>query len=237
MSGPGGNVTNRDRRRESRREQYLQRQAQARKARQQQIRNQQIRQWSIIGAGALVLVLVLFLIIHAVTSGSGQTSSGTGQTAYWQHAASGQEVDGIKCQASEQLVYHYHAYLKIYVDGSQVEVPGGIGIPGQCIYWMHVHTGEPNFVHIESPNSNKYTVKQFFDIGGESLSGASFMGHPVDASHKLVAEVFDSSGKQVQTANGADTGNIVLADHETVVLLYNSPNVKATPNSDWSPVS
>ena len=240
MSGPDGEITERDRRRETRRQQYLQRQEQARRARQQKIRNQQLRQWGLIGGGAVVLLLVLVLIIHAVTT------SGTPPSPYWQHPAQGQTVDGIPCQTSEQVAVHYHAYLKVYIDGSQVQVPGGIGIPtstdgfAKCLYWLHVHTGENNFIHIEAPPNQantKFTVKQFFDIGGESLGGTSFMGKTIDGNRKLVTEVFDANGKPVQTANGADdAGKIVLSNHETVVLLYNSPNVKATPNTDWSPV-
>jgi len=232
MSGPGGEVTERDRRRESRRQQYQRRQEEARRARQQKIRTQQLRQWGLIGGGAIVLLLLFAFIIHAVTTPSTPTSS------YWQHPAQGQTVDGIKCQASEQLAYHIHAYLKIYVDGNQVDVPGGIGIvPGRCYYWLHVHTGYDNFIHIESPNSDTYTVKQFFDVGGEPLSGTNFMGKTIDSKNALVTEVFDSSGKLVQTANGADdAGKIVLSNHETIVMLYNSPHVKASPNTDWSPV-
>lgn len=239
MSGPGGETTNRDRRRESRRNSYLQRQEAARKARQQKIRNQQIRQWGIIGAGAIVLLLVLVLIIHAVTSPA-TPSAPTGQTAYWQHPASGQTVDGVKCQTSEQLAYHIHGYLKVYINGSQVQVPGGIGLPGQCIYWLHVHDGENNFIHIESPTNTNYTLKQFFDIGGETLSATDFMGNPVNSSHPLEAIVFDANGKQVQTLTGASAGsaaqNIQLTNHQTIVVLYNSPNVKATPNTDWNTV-
>jgi hypothetical protein len=239
MSGPGGESTNRDRRRESRRDAYLQRQEAARKARQQKIRNQQIRQWGIVGAGAAVLLLVLLLIIHAVTSNS-TSPAPTGQTTYWQNPATGQTVDGVKCQTSEQLAYHIHAYLKVYVDGSQIQVPGGIGIPGQCIYWLHVHTNENNFIHIESPTNTNYSLKQFFDVGGETLSATDFMGKPVDSGHPLEAVVFDANGKQAQTFTGASAGsaaqNIQLTNHETIVLLYNSPNVKAAPNTDWTTV-
>jgi hypothetical protein len=231
MSGPDGEQTNRDRRRENRREQYLRRQEQARRARQQKIRNQQIRRWGIIGGGALVLLLVLGLIIHAVTT--------PGAPSYWQQPATGQTIDNIPCQTNEQVAVHYHAYLKIYINGSQIQVPGGIGIPG-CYYWLHVHTSEDNFIHIEAPQDHantKFTVKNFFDVGGEALSGSDFMGHKVDGNHKLIAEVFDASGKLTQTANGADdVGKLVLSNHETIVMLYNSPNVKATPNTDWAPV-
>jgi hypothetical protein len=244
MSGPGGEVTERDRRRETRRQQYLQRQEQARRARQQKIRNQQLRQWGLIGGGAVVFLLLLVFIIHAVTAPSTPPSS------YWQHPAQGQTVDGIPCQASEQVAVHHHSYLKVYIDGSQVQVPGGIGIPtsadgfAKCLYWLHVHPGqnnsEYNFIHIEAPPNQAnttFTVKQFFDIGGESLGGTSFMGKTIDGNHKLVTEVFDANGKLVQTANGADdAGKIALSNHETIVMLYNSPNVKATPNTDWSQV-
>jgi hypothetical protein len=235
MSGPGGETTNRDRRRESRREQYQRRQEQARKARQQKIRNQQLRQWGLIGGGALILVIVLALVIHALTT------PGTPSSQYWQHPANGQTVDGfIQCQ-NEQAAVHYHSYLKEYIDGNEIAVPGGIGIvPGKCLYWLHVHDGENNFIHVEAPKdqaNTKFTMKQFFDVGGETLAGSTFMGKPVDANHKLIAEVFDKDGKLVQTANGADdAGKLVLADHETIVMLYNSPNVKATPNTDWSKV-
>ncbi len=228
MSGPGGEITERDRRRESRRQQYLQRQEQARRVRQQKIRNQQLRQWGLIGGGAVVLLLVLAFIIHAVTTPS---------SSYWQHPASGQTIDNIPCQTNEQVAVHYHAYLKIYINDSQVQVPGGIGLPS-CYYWLHVHDGQDNFIHIEAPQdqaTRQFTVKNFFDIGGEKLSGTSFMGNKIDGSHALVTEVFDASGKLVQTYNGADdAGKIVLSNHETIVMLYNSPNVKATPNTDWS---
>ncbi len=241
MSGPGGEITSRDRRRENRRDQYLRRQEQARKARQQQIRNQQLRQWGLIGAGAVVLLLVVILIVHAVTTPSMPSSS------YWQHPAQGQTVDGfIQCQSNEQVAVHYHAYLKVYINGNQVTTPGGIGIvDNTCIYWLHVHFNtatviNDNFIHIEAPPNQantKFTVKNFFDVGGEPLDAKTFMGNPIDGAHKLITDVFDANGKPVQAVSTGDAAaGVVLSDHETIVMLYNSPNVKATPNTDWSPV-
>jgi hypothetical protein len=240
MSGPGGEITERDRRRESRRQQYQRRQEEARRARQRKIRTQQLRQWGLIGGGAVILLLLFAFIIHAVTTPS------TPPSPYWQHPASGQTVDNIPCQTNEQVAVHYHPYLKIYINDSQVQVPGGIGIPSspggipKCLYWLHVHTGENNFIHIEAPPdqvNTKFTVKNFFDVGGEPLTGTNFMGKTIDAKNALVTEVFDANGKLAQTANGADdAGKIVLSNHETIVMLYHSPNVKASPNTDWSPV-
>ncbi|MHB8594858.1 MAG: hypothetical protein ACYDB3_11110, partial [Acidimicrobiales bacterium] len=44
--------------------------------------------------------------------------------------AAGQAVDGIECQTNEQTLFHIHAHLTIFVDGSPRQIPAGIGIPG-----------------------------------------------------------------------------------------------------------
>jgi hypothetical protein len=99
-------------------------------------------------------------------------------------AASGQDVDGIKCESSEQVAYHIHAHLAIYVDGKPRQVPFGIGIPnpatqdangfpfvvsGKCFYWLHTHVAD-GVMHVESPSRRIYTLGQFFDIWGQPLS-------------------------------------------------------------------
>ena len=99
-------------------------------------------------------------------------------------AATGQDVDGIKCQTSEQVAYHIHAHLAIYVDGKPRQVPYGIGIPdpvttdvngvpfvsgGKCFSWLHTHVSD-GAIHIESPDQRSFTLGNFFDIWGQPLS-------------------------------------------------------------------
>jgi hypothetical protein len=94
-------------------------------------------------------------------------------------------VDGIKCGPSEQLVYHIHTHLQVYVDGQPRSLPGGIGIPsstvvpslegpvaqgGQCIYWLHTHAPD-GVIHVESPSRRIYTLGNFFDEWRQPLSG------------------------------------------------------------------
>ena len=56
--------------------------------------------------------------------------------------------------------------------------------------------------------------------------------YKADASHPLVFEVFDANGKMTKvTSNPLD---IALKEHETVVILYNSPNVTPQPFANWS---
>ena len=97
--------------------------------------------------------------------------------------ATGQKVDGIGCSSSEQTLFHIHAHLTIFVNGSPRQVPAGIGIPGakaqntaqgpfigsgSCFYWLHTHAAD-GIVHIESPVQRTYTLGNFFDEWGQPL--------------------------------------------------------------------
>jgi hypothetical protein len=99
--------------------------------------------------------------------------------------ANGQPVDGIKCERDEQVLFHIHAHLAVYVDGAQRLIPEGIGIApprqveqtpdgpfvvaGSCFYWLHSHTRD-GIVHIESPVARTYTLGDYFDIWTQPLA-------------------------------------------------------------------
>ena len=227
MSGPGGAYTKRDQRRESRKEQFQRRQLERQRERERQLRNDRIRRWAIYGGVALAVILIGVLIFALVRNSSSPSGS---------QVANGQPVDGIECQASEGAVIHNHTALEIYVDGQQVTVPAGVGIVQSgltpCLYALHVHDGEPNLIHIESPVQKTYNVGELFDIWGKQLTDTSIMGHPIDAQHKLTIEVYDANGKLVQTYTGKPR-DLAFSDHQTFVYKYNSDNVKPTL-FDWS---
>ncbi|HEX8005439.1 MAG TPA: hypothetical protein VF482_03325 [Trebonia sp.] len=98
-------------------------------------------------------------------------------------SATGQSVDGISCDTSEQTIFHIHAHLTIFVNGTPRQVPAGIGIPGaqatstpagpfigsgNCFYWLHTHAPD-GIIHIESPVQRAYTLGEFFDEWGQPL--------------------------------------------------------------------
>jgi hypothetical protein len=239
MSGPGGTNTKRDQRRESRKEQFQRRQLERQRERERQLRNQRIRQWAIYGGVALAVILLGALIFGLIRNANTPATTGALQPA------NGQTVDGIECQASEGAVIHNHTALDLYVDGQQVTVPAGVGIVAPppnvalasngltaCLYALHVHAGEPNLVHIESPVNKTYTVGELFDIWGQDLTDTNFMGHPIDAQHKLTIEVYDESGKLVQTYTGKPR-DLAFNNRQTYVYKYNSPDVKPALY-DWS---
>ena len=98
--------------------------------------------------------------------------------------ANGQQIDGITCQVGEQVLFHIHAHLTIFVDGRPRQVPAGIGIApplevdetpvgafvagATCFMWLHTHSAD-GIIHTESPVQRVYTLGDFFDIWGQPL--------------------------------------------------------------------
>ena len=189
-----------------------------------------------LGGGLLVFALMAFLIVHAVTGGGSGTTSlhSNGQHTQYTTPATGETREGMQCYTQEQTAYHIHTYLAIYVNGQQVQVPPNTGIAATCIYPLHVHdgAGEQNIIHVEAPSQQTYTLGQFFAIWGQPLSSTQVGDHKADATHTLKFVTIDESGKQ--TVVTGDPWNIPLTAHETIVILYNSPNVQPTPYANWS---
>ena len=92
----------------------------------------------------------------------------------------GQPIDGIQCSGGEQVAFHIHAHLTVFVNGAAQEVPAAVGIAnpiaentaqgpfigsGSCFYWLHSHAAD-GIIHIESPVAATYHLGQFFDIWG-----------------------------------------------------------------------
>jgi len=145
-------------------------------------------------------------------------------------------IDGISCGPTEQLTYHIHAHLLVYVNGTTRALPGGVGIPGSqvvdtaegpvaaggvCIYWLHTHAPD-GVIHIESPTERIYTLGNFFDEWHQPLSAN---------------EVAGTKGKVAAFVNGkpwtADPRTIPLVPHAVIQLDVGSPQV-AFQSFSWA---
>jgi hypothetical protein len=145
-------------------------------------------------------------------------------------------VHGITCGPTEQLAYHIHAHLQVYVDGQSRALPGGIGIPGSqvensaegpvaaggsCIYWLHTHAPD-GVIHIESPTQRIYTLGDFFDEWHQPLSSA---------------QVADAKGPVTAIVNAkawhGDPRSIPLDPHTVIQLAVGKP-VPAFQPMSWS---
>lgn len=136
-------------------------------------------------------------------------------------------VDGISCDAGEQLAYHIHAHVSIYIDGTRTSVPQDVGIApdGSCYYWLHTHDTS-GVIHIESPTQKDYLLGNFFDEWSQRFSS---LGYP--------SELDLTSGWQVWVDGkpySGDFHNIPLTAHKLITLAYNSPGVKPDTTYAWN---
>jgi hypothetical protein len=131
--------------------------------------------WWIAALGCVVAIGVGAVVLSSGGSGSSSStrSAGDGTGALLASTASnasGGSVDGIECLGDEQLKFHNHAHLTVFVNGVRRTIPAGIGInPDQtCLYWLHSHTPD-GVIHMESPVSRTFTLGNYFDIWGQAL--------------------------------------------------------------------
>jgi hypothetical protein len=143
--------------------------------------------------------------------------------------ADGQQINGITCQAGEQVLFHIHAHLTIFVHGAPRQVPAGIGIAppyeveptpsgafvagATCFMWLHTHSAD-GIIHTESPIKRTYTLGDFFDIWGQPLGRAQ-----VGPAHGAVTALFDG---RVFTG---DPRQIPLLVHAQIQLEVGRPLV------------
>jgi hypothetical protein len=138
-----------------------------------------------------------------------------------------QRIDGITCQTREQVLFHIHAHLTIFVHGAARRVPAGIGIAppyeveetsagpvvagAACFMWLHTHSAD-GVIHTESPIRRTYTLGDFFDIWGQRLDQRH-----VGPAHGPVTALFNG---RVFTGNPR---RIPLLAHAQIQLEVGNP--------------
>lgn len=145
---------------------------------------------------------------------------------------------GIPCDHGEQSKVHYHAAIQIVYEGNVHPIPANIGIVGDagaptCLYWLHIHAGNPNTIHIESPTSQTFTLGQFFAVWSAWSKAKGDPEQPLDATHvstftltpgqalKVYIDLQDGKGPQPYTG---DPKAIVLKSHEVISLVISPPD-------------
>jgi hypothetical protein len=148
----------------------------------------------------------------------------------------GQSVDGIQCGTGEQLAFHVHTRLTLFVNGHSERVPYGVGIAdpqlqpglgvpfvggGTCFSWLHTHAAD-GIIHIESPVHRPFTLGNFFDIWNQPLSSTQ-----VGPAKGKVTAFYDGS---VWTGNPRA---IPLGSHTQIQLDVGKPLVAPENNTNW----
>lgn len=205
---------------------------QERRERQRLERERQLRARRNRNIIIATVIVVALLVIGGVTwalwkpaqaaNSSATTNSSTNTSANPLYPS----VNGISCDSSEQLAYHIHAHLSIYINGQQVQVPQSIGIPSDssCFYWLHTHDTS-GIIHIESPKTKTYALGDFFQVWHGRFPELQY---PAQLSQTDGWTVY-VNGKQY---NG-DINSVPLNAHALITLAYNSPGIKPDTTYNW----
>jgi hypothetical protein len=137
-------------------------------------------------------------------------------------------IDGITCDRAEGSIEHIHTKLELFDRGRAQVVPAHIGMSesANCLYWIHTHDSD-GFIHIESPVKRTFTLGEFFDVWGPDLSWTKASAVTAPHGGRLTIWV---NGTMWQ---GHDPRQIVLRDHETIVIQSGPPFAKPV-RADWS---
>jgi hypothetical protein len=196
-----------------------------------------------VAAGAAVLLVAIGVLLFFLLRGNGGSSQsavaptstfnslpGVRKTkAPWppENESISQRLGplGLTALSQEQLAFHIHQHLDIFVNGKPVPggVPGFIGIP-DASHITQLHTHSPDgIIHVESARTVDYTLGQFFAEWGVFLNSRC-IGAYCNGLKWYV------NGRR-QTGNPQ---NLVLKDHEEIAIVVGKPPKKIPSTFAWA---
>lgn len=199
-------------RRQDRREEQIRIEAERKKRKRNML-------FTIVGILAATAV-VIALFVYVANLGNASQGETVTNPSY-------PEVDTIFCD-TQAPVYHIHAHLALYINGSKLPLPAHIGLAtdGSCAYWLHTHD-TTGVIHIEAPNQRIFTLGNFFDEWSQVFPT---LGYPSQLD-------LDPSQWQAYVNGKLHTGdfhNIPLNTHAIVTLVYQTPNVVPDTTYNWN---
>jgi hypothetical protein len=132
---------------------------------------------------------------------------------------------GLNALSQEQLAFHIHQHLDIFVDGKPVAggVPALIGINDDS-YITELHTHSPDgIIHVESARKLDFTLGQFF------AEWAVFLNRRCVGSY--------CNGLKWYVNGVRQTGNpqrLVLKDHQEIAIVVGKPPKKIPATFAWA---
>ncbi|MGH2447040.1 MAG: hypothetical protein ACRDFS_00320 [Chloroflexota bacterium] len=207
------------------RESRQQRRAKARRQAQQP--EKRGRNWTVIGGGVVIALVIIAVIGFAgLNGGSSATAKATATAAAENTPVAGIAYGQVKCSYNEMIsagFYHEHAHLSIYDAGKQEVVPADIGFKYQddCLTWMHTHSPSEGIIHMEAPYKIVPTLGEFFQIWGTPLTSKQIGSWKVRPSQKVKIWL----NLKPYSGNPKD---ITLHRHTQVTIEIGPPYVKPT---------
>ena len=159
---------------------------------------------------------------------------------------------GLVPEPAEQLQYHVHAHLDVYIDGASVTVPAGLGIditnPGvhtftsgdqtsyggivppcdqPCISPLHTHDAT-GIIHTESATRKNNTLGELFIEWDVHLDANCVATYCKPA--KAVAVYVNG------TAFTGDPRTIPLSNFKEIAIVIGTPPAQIPSTADWNQI-
>jgi hypothetical protein len=200
--------------------------------------------WILLGAAVALATIggLLFFVLRDDDAGSGSTANtaprsnaynslpGIRRTkAPWapEYTSLSDRLAPLNLTANptEQLAYHIHQHLDIFLNGKRLPggVPPGIGInDGSYITELHTHAAD-GVIHVEAPEKRQYTLGSFVAEWGVFLS-AKCVGGYCQGYRWYV------NGRRQR----GPAWTLKLKPHQEIVLAIGKPPKKIPATYDWT---
>jgi len=124
-----------------------------------------------------------------------------------------------ECLDHSELARHDHAWLRIYINGEEKEMPSPIGInTGVCnqqganMHVVHVHDNQPNYLHIESNEPIDVPLGVFFDIWDVHFDETGVFDYRVNETHGI--------RMTVDGVESTEFDDLLLLDGQSIAIFY-----------------
>jgi hypothetical protein len=130
---------------------------------------------------------------------------------------------GLPVLGAEQLDYHIHAHVDIFVRGVHIPIPAlvGIDVVDEFLTVLHTHDNS-GIVHVESSTDHHYQLGDFFGVWGVKLNASCIGTYCVRQQAKLRTWV---DGKPYK----GNPASIVMREHDEIVLSVGTKSDLPSP--------
>ena len=199
--------------------------------------------WVLAGGGiALAAIVVLLVVVLHHNGGGGTPESAKTPVATWnslpgvkkakapwppEYASLTDRLQplGLNALSQEQLAFHIHQHLDVFVDGKRLPggVPQGIGINDDSyITELHTHSAD-GIIHVESARKLDFTLGQFLAEWGVFLDGRC-IGAYCNGLKWYVDGVRQAGNPQ----------RLVLKEHQEIAIVVGKPPKKIPATFAWT---
>ena len=193
-----------------------------------------------VGLGAAAALIAIGVLLFFLLRDSGSTTTATPKVNYnalpgirktkapWppEYATLADRLQplGLNALAQEQLAFHIHQHLDIFVDGKPVPggVPPNIGInDGSYITELHTHSAD-GLIHVESARKADFTLGQFF------AEWAVFLNSRCAGAYCNGLKWYVNGVRQT-----GNPQNLILKDHQEIAIVVGKPPKTIPKTFDW----